>query len=181
MKGCKKLSKEEILMIKENLTQRDRCVFAIGIRAGFRIGEILSLRVCDVTDSENRIKQEIYLKKKATKGKLEGRVVPMHPEVVSELLNYIPKEKYGSIEPLFQLNKSTYWRSLKRACKLAGLPDDRISSHAARKTFAQSVYDITNGNIYKIQKAMGHKSINSTSQYIDVDMDEVWNAIKNSK
>lgn len=176
MKGCKKLSNEEIRLIKDNLDIRDRLIFLVGIRCGFRIGEILSLRVCDVIN-----KEEIYLKKSETKGKLEGRVVPMNQEVKDLIKEYTADKESSSIEMLFGVNKSTYHRNLKRACKRANLPSERISSHAARKTFAQTVYDITDGDIWKIQKAMGHKSINSTAQYIDVDMDKVWNAIKNLK
>ncbi len=173
MKGCKKLSEEEVGLIKENLDLRERLIFVIGVRCGFRIGEIISLRVCDVAD-----KEEIYLKKVHTKGKLEGRVVPLHQEVKALIKQYIGESQNSSIALLFDINKSTYHRNLKRACHRAGLSSDRISSHAARKTFAQTVYNITGGDIWKIQKAMGHKSINSTAQYIDVDMDKVWKAIK---
>ncbi len=181
MNGCRKLSEEEIQLLKQNLSTRDRCIFVIGIRTGFRIGEVLSLQVTDVINNDGSIKNEIYLKKKNTKGSLEGRVVPMHVDIMAELVIYLSGKQNIFIGTLFPVNKSTYHRSIKRACVDAGISAERISSHATRKTFAANMYKAVDGNIWKIQKALGHRSINSTAKYIDVDAEEVFNIIKNMK
>jgi len=50
-----------------------------------------------------------------------------------------------------------------------------------RKTFALKVYLALDENIHKLQRAMGHRNLSSTSAYIGVDDEEIGNAIKNVK
>jgi len=181
MKGCRKLTEEEIELIKANLSVRDRAIFVIGYRTGFRIQEIFSLLWKDIGE-------EISLKRKNAKGKIEGRIVPKHYEVEECLKEYIDSLReytrirvLNSAEPIFSINKSTYWRALKRACKKAGISGERVSSHATRKTFAAMVYEITDGNIWLMKKALGHKNINSTASYVDIDDTYMWKSIKERK
>ena len=50
-----------------------------------------------------------------------------------------------------------------------------------RKTFAKKFYKDCGKNIHLLQKALGHRDINSTTQYMDVDMEEIFRIITNMK
>jgi integrase len=52
MKGCRPLDDQEIALVSRSFggtyAARDRALFMLGIKTGFRIAELLSLRVGDV-------------------------------------------------------------------------------------------------------------------------------------
>lgn len=187
MNGARSFTETEIHQIKAVLNTRDRCLFVLGIRTGFRISELLSLNISDVFDG-SKVKDSIHLKKRNTKGKQAGRIVPMHPEsalVISAWVNEHPNLLPDS--PLFQsiggnrLGRIDAWNIIKKACTRALICVERVGTHSMRKTFATTMNEKFNGNIYKLKQAMGHASITSTEKYIAVDSEEIWNAIKGSK
>jgi excisionase family DNA binding protein len=42
----------------------------------------------------------------------------------------------------------------------------KIATHSMRKTFADRVYEKLGRDIFRTQKALGHRNINSTVQYL---------------
>jgi len=187
MKGCNPLSIDDIEALKKELSPRNRVIFVMGIRTGFRISELLSLDIKDVLNDDNSIKEDVRVKKSKMKGKKEGRVIPLHNEV-KELLKIYLQECPGKMdEALFRsrwntrLDRISFWESLKLACKRAGVPSERIATHSMRKTFATNMNTIFHGDIYMLKEAMGHSSIDSTAKYIQPNKDLIWNAIKNAK
>lgn len=187
MNGMRAFTDGEISKIKAVLNTRNRCWFVLGIRTGFRITEIFSLKISDVFDGKN-IKDSIHLKKRNTKGRVTGRVVPMHPEIELALIAWLDKHPNPLPDsPLFQstggsrLTKWDGWTIIKQALSSAGINDERLSTHSMRKHFIQTMYKKFNGDILKLQAATGHKSLSSLSAYVMVDEEEIWNAIKGSK
>ena len=189
MNGARALTEDECLRIKAVLAPRDRCLFVLGIRTGFRISELLSLNIRDVYDLQSfSVLNSVHLKKRNTKGKQAGRTVPMHPESVTAILAWLESHPNPLPDsPLFQsiggnrLTKWDGWFILKKALTRASIRGEQVSTHSMRKTFAERMNEQFKGNIYKLKEAMGHASITSTEKYIDVDSKEIWNAIKNSK
>lgn len=183
-KGCRRLSSSEIVAIKSVMNLRDRCLFTIGLRTGFRISEILSLNVEDVLNP-NGISSSVYLKKKNTKGKNSGASVVLHPEIVSSLKEYLSDGRM--IGPLFlsrggmRLDRQGFHNALKKALKACAIHNGRVASHSMRKCFAEEMCAALDNNPYKLQKAMRHKSLDSTAKYISVDDDEINWAILNAK
>jgi len=55
--------------------------------------------------------------------------------------------------------------ALERACQRAGITE-RYSTHSLRKTFAQTLYDLTSRDIVATQHALHHQSPSSTAHYI---------------
>jgi integrase len=53
MKGCRPLTDEEVALMQRSFggfyADRDKALFLLGVKPGFRISELLSLRVGDVT------------------------------------------------------------------------------------------------------------------------------------
>lgn len=183
MKGCRALTREEVEVVKDSFTTaRDRALFVMGIKTGLRISELLSLRVGDVLQHD-RVAEAVYIARRNIKKKIEGRVVPLHEEarvVLADLIEDLAGRGYASADlPLFQSNKGR--RSISRkhahrvlvaAFKMNEL-DGKVACHSMRKTFAANIYKRAAGDLVKTQKALGHKSINSTISYLACDEAEV--------
>ena len=178
MRGCRAYTTEEYAKLLETAYPRERCLIALGVRTGFRISELLSLNVEDVQGDA------VYLKKSNTKGKVEGRKVPIHPEAMHAVRLYIDDRRLG---PLFlnyqgtRLGRISAWEALRNTHTRASIREEGLATHSMRKTFAKNLYAALGGDLVKLQHAMGHKSIDSTSKYIGVNTDEIWNAIRNVK
>ena len=59
------------------------------------------------------------------------------------------------------------------ACGLTG----RLGTHTLRKTFAITMYERLDENIFKVQQALGHKWITSTQAYLPINAEEIKRAI----
>lgn len=195
MKGCNPIADEDLVRILNVLNVRDGCILVLGVRTGFRISEILSINIPDVY-RDGATLESIRLAKRNTKGKVEGRIMPMHSDVKTRIEALIATIKLDSIRlnrmhpngiPLFlsikgaRLGRGDFHRNLKLACIKAGVSTSRIASHSMRKTFAKKFYEYTGYDVLKLQKALGHSRLTDTSAYIQVDQEEIWNAIKNAK
>ena len=72
-----------------------------------------------------------------------------------------PSRKFGSA-----LSRSQAHRILERAFQQAGL-NGKLATHSLRKTFAQRIYDAS-GDIFLVKEMLGHKSVETTKQYLGV-------------
>lgn len=180
MKGCRALSNSEAILIEQTFTNiRDKCLFIFGISVGFRISELLSIRVKDVYDG-TKVNDRVFLARKATKGKREGRSAILNQrtkDVISEVIlsNSLGQEDYlfSSRKGAGPLGRRQGWTILKLAYARAGLEDKGLATHSLRKSFARAVYLASNKNLLLTQKSLGHASLNSTSQYISTLSEEV--------
>lgn len=165
--------------------ERNRMVFVLGVRTGFRISEILSLNVGDVVDDMSRIPGEIEVRRSNMKGKKTSRAVAVHDELANELRKYLlwmdSRRINHESRPLFpdlhgkRLNRKEYWRIIKKAAMAAGLPRRGISTHTMRKSFASWVHRkymklSAAGEevdaIFGTQEALGHVKVDSTIKYL---------------
>lgn len=161
-----------ILDIRDYLrarNERDHLLFVFGIYTGFRISDILDLRVRDV---KRFIEDEsVYIKEKKTKN---DREIDLHPALEKILKDYIKGKK--DYEYLFASRKKTpdgihknitrehAGRVLKEAANEFGLK--RINTHTMRKTFGYFLYKQTKGDIMQVKEALGQSDISSTKRYI---------------
>ncbi len=182
MRGCRPLTDNEVLkVIKFLKTPRDRAIFVLGIRSGFRISEILSLQVGDIFQY-NQVVERVRIRAMYMKGKENTRDVALHSDArthIEELVRSLPDGYNG---PLFRskqggaLGRKMAWVVLKEAFKAAKIKGN-VATHSLRKTFAKNVYEALDRNILKTQKALGHKSLDSTVSYLEVDQNEIDSAI----
>lgn len=191
MSGCKALSQNEIETVLNTFSGpyalRDKALFLLGLRSGFRIGELLSLVYGDVVQNGVMV-DHVLVKRCAMKQKIASRSVVLHPEAKAALTAWIGEFiKSGNITGatfLFQsrngenrpICRQHYFRILQRACRKAGV-SGRIGTHSMRKTFASRVYDKLGRNIFLVQKALGHRNIDSTVRYLSFRQEEVDAAI----
>jgi len=178
MKGCRALTDEEITQVYNVLnTNRDKCLFMIGISCGYRISEILSLKVKDVFKDDKALNRA-YLSKRNTKGKVEGRANIIGPKVQAAIELLVKEEKLTENMPLFvsrkggSIGRKQAWTILKNAFKTCGLTGP-LGTHALRKTMAKNVYEKSGKDIVATQKSLGHVNLSSTSNYVSATQDAV--------
>ena len=187
MRGCRPLTDEEVKLIATSFSGqfagRDRCLFTLGWNSGFRVSELLSLTVGDVMQY-GAIVDRVTVQRRSTKGKRESRTVVLNGRAQTALRRWLDEIVDASAEaPLFPSRKGDgaisrvqAHRVLKAAVEANEL-QGKIASHSMRKTFAEKVYDRLDGDLPRLQRALGHASINSTISYLSFKQEDVDDAI----
>lgn len=191
MKGCRPLSEEEVGATLAELQgvygSRDRAMFLLGVRSGFRISELLSLQLRDVAP-RGKIVDRVSVARRHMKKKMEGRTVLLHPQAREALGVWIEELRqagYMTSETwVFQsrkgrngaLSRVQAFRILQGAYERAGITGS-LGTHSMRKTFANRVYERLDKDLIKTQRALGHKNINSTVSYLSFRQEEIDEAI----
>jgi len=180
--GCRALSNEEIDILCSafggKYRLRDRAIFQIGIFTGFRISEILSLKICDVLRN-GEVRESVTVNKAWMKGRKESRTTPLHScarAAIRDWIDSLHGENQLAESPLFprqgtnmRLSPKTYWTILKSAASKAGVPTERIGTHSMRKSFASRMWHspFVNGDIAKMARLLGHRDPTNTLRYIE--------------
>jgi len=132
------------------------------LRTGARIDEALMVRPIDINIELNTITL-ITLKKKEKDAK---RVIPLHPDLKTDIMQYYLEYNINkkSEERLFNMTRQSVDLFFKKMQKDLGF---KIHAHKFRHTFA--VKSILSGvPINILQKWLSHSSIFITSIYTDV-------------
>jgi integrase len=191
MKGCRPLTEAEVTLVQQSFggvyAARDKALFLLGVKSGFRISELLSLRVGDVSQ-HGRLVDRVTVHRRHMKRKVEGRTVLLHPDAkaalaawlltLRQLPGYTPqafvfRSRKGQNRPISPVQA---WRILHDAVTANELTG-KLGTHAMRKTFANRVYQQLNHDLVKTQRALGHKHINSTVGYLSFAEEEIDAAI----
>jgi integrase len=191
MRGCRPLTEPEVDAVLAHMEgpggARDRALFLLGIRSGFRISEILSLRLCDVVQA-GQVVERVRVMRRHMKGKREGRTVLLHPAAraaLSTWLEELQSAGYMTADSfVFQsrrgpnqaIGRVQAWRILRRAFAWAGLTGN-LGTHSMRKTFANRIYERLDGDLVKTAQALAHRSISSTASYLTFRESEIDDAI----
>src|SRR5437016_4989147 len=92
MKGCRPLTEPEVEILQQSVggvyAARDRALFLLGVKSGFRISELLSLQLGDVWQ-HGRLVERVTVQRRHMKKKLEGRTVLLHPEAKAALATWL--------------------------------------------------------------------------------------------
>lgn len=195
MKGCRPLTDQEIKSVLDSIDNgtnppRDRALFLLGLRSGFRISELLSLRVSDVYQNGHFVDQ-ISVARKFMKKKREGRTIPLHSEAKDALVTLVRKleeeKAFGPDTFIFRsrqggnraMGRQGAWEMLKKVYAAAGITG-KTGTHSMRKTFAKRVHEKLGRDLIKTQKALGHAQVNSTVSYLSFNESEIDDAILKS-
>ncbi len=191
MKGCRPLQEFEVRRVAETfqgpMALRDRCLFLLGVKSGFRISEILSLRLGAIYQF-GRVVERVTVERRFMKRQLEGRTVLLHPEARRAVAAWVREmRRWGKItaespvffshrNPMRAISRISAYRLLKevfRKCKMPG----KLGTHCMRKTFAARVYENLGHDLFKTQRALGHQSVDSTVHYLSFRQEEIDAAI----
>jgi len=155
----------------KKLGTRNKLMIETVLFCGLRKSEVLSLRPCDITDSEVGSKMMTIHKSKRNKTR---SFFVLNPDVLEGLLkyidvngiqyeNYIFKGRYGG-----KMTTSQFYNIFKNAFELAGLPVGRkngsYTTHDLRGTFITAMLD-AGFNAEDIAEIVGHKDIKQTLEY----------------
>jgi len=193
MKGCRPLTNEEMELVAKTFggryAARDKALFVLGVSTGFRISELLSIRVRDVWQ-HGRFVDEVTVDRKYMKGENSSRTVELDPVAKAALSDWLPQLwELGYTEPdsfVFQSqrskkeNKAISYRAalfiIQQAFEMNELTGN-LATHTMRKTFARSFVDNYGPNIFALSDALGHADISTTQRYYQVDRKGVRRAI----
>jgi len=99
---------------------RDRALFLLGVKSGFRISELLSLQVGDVWRGA-QVAARVTVRRRHMKRQLEGRTVLLHPEARAALAAWLGELQAGGPCPpttyVFQSRKGRNRPISRCACK----------------------------------------------------------------
>ena len=183
MAGCRALSNAEIQLVTAQFTNpRDRALFILGIRSGFRISELLSLHVSDVF-ANGRVMDIARVERRNTKGGAASRTIPIHQEARKALLEICVGREPS--EPLFQsrngeskaISRFRAHKILKGAYSAAGLSGPGLACHTMRKSFAEKVYAALDYDLLATSAALSHRDIRNTVRYLEPSKDKIKAAI----
>jgi integrase len=189
MKGCRPLTVAEVARLRQSFggryARRDRALFLVGVKSGFRISELLSLQVGDVWRGQ-QVVERVTVRRRHMKRQTEGRTVLLHPEARAALTAWLgelqatgpcPPETYvfrsrkGPNRPISRRHALRVLREVYEANELTG----PLGTHTMRKTFANHVYRHLCARraagealdpFRMTSKALGHRSITSTDGYL---------------
>ena len=191
MLGCRPLSEAEVVAtlaaFSGRFAVRNKCLFTLGCKTGFRIAEILSIRVKDVVQNDG-IVDRILVSAKHMKGKERSRTVLLHPDVkiaisawITDLHRMRPPNPDCFLFPSqIGVNRSLSRSQVAKVLKDCFQPNGiggKLGTHCMRKTFANRVYELLDHDLPKTQRAMGHTNINSTIKYLSFREEDIDAAI----
>lgn len=164
---------KEILLALKKENKRNAIMFGLGVYCGFRISDILNLKVKDV-----RHKWNLKIKQQKTGKMIE---VPLNRElkkIIDEYTeemqdtDYLIKSRKGDNKAISETQAYRIMQEIAQEFKL-----NNIGCHSTRKTFAYWLYIDNKKDIGLVQKALGHQSSATTLSYIGMDKERVNTAI----
>ncbi|GAH24321.1 unnamed protein product [marine sediment metagenome] len=143
-------SENQIKQIRGNLYRqknpRDYLLFVFGINSGLRIGDILSLKLADIKNSQGNLKDYLDIKEQKT-GK--SRKVFFNKQIKEALNHYLKKTGIFDLDQyLFTNERSKKNKPISRVrayqlinewCREVGITD-KVGGHTLRKSFGYHLH-----------------------------------------
>lgn len=153
-------------------------LFLVQSTMGLRITQALSLRLGQIwSPLAGRVADRVYFEARTVKKRVSGQEFEIIHEIrpvlavrVGELL-----ERGFGPEAFFfaaggrgdrSISRVAAWREYKKvylACGLYG----KLATHTARKTCGRLAWELSGHDVMSAQRALRHKNLNSTAQYLD--------------
>ncbi len=161
---------------------RNRLIFSFGLFCGLRSIELCNLKVSDVIDTSNKVKEVINLKKEQVKGNKSNSVY-ISERLKKEILRYIAidtNKLTNRDDCLFKTQKRTQFTTggiqllIKTVSENANVFG--VTSHSLRRTF---ITGLSNKMISArvIQTLARHRSLAITQLYIETNEKQLLNAV----
>jgi len=172
------LPKETISQIINNIKNQQHKVMAmIQYNTGARASEIITIEKVSIRKEKYGEKERIRIQLKGKGNKPRyvymlmdfwKHIEPYHTNARRYLFIKEPVTYYGfwtRVETVYH----GYYDNLKEAAKECGY---NISTHDLRRSFANNVRQETR-DIFKIQQALGHTDINTTTKYLEEKKEDI--------
>ena len=166
---------EAIKKILRASSLRNELLFVLGINTGFRISDLLSLKVGDVLNKKG-VTDRIVLREQKTGKK---RYIALNKKTCRLIERYLESERSIAAlsEPLFlsqkggPISRQHAYEILNQATEAVGI-DERIGTHSLRKTFGYFAYK-SGVDLSMIQKLLNHSSQSETLRYIGITQEQL--------
>lgn len=156
--------------------QRDAAIVKLILYAGLRVGEIVELRMSDITLDERK-GSAIVREGKGTK----RRVIPLNAKARKALIEYLRFRPDVESDDLFlgQRNEGvqskTIQRAVQRFAKKAELKN--VTPHTLRHSFAKALID-AGVSLEKVATLLGHSNLNTTRIYTTPGEEDLDDAVR---
>lgn len=203
MRGCRPLTIAESRAVFEayagRYKLRNQCLHMLCITTGLRVSEALSLRVGDVI-KKGKVVRRVKVARASMKRKKAGRTVdlvaPARAAVERQLQWLLENGHLCRDQYLFRsqagdrpILAAEAWKVFNAAATRAGLDEDlgTLGTHSWRKTFADQankffIYQLRQGKainpMLETSRALAHKSVESTENYISFSYEVQESAMK---
>lgn len=155
---------------------RDAAIVRLILFAGLRVGEIVQLRLGDITLDER--KGNVVIREgKGTK----RREVPLNSKIRKALLDYLRVRQNLTNDDLFLgqrdegIQSKTVQRAVQRFAGEAGL--ENVTPHVLRHSFAKALID-SGVTLEKVATLLGHSNLNTTRIYTTPGERDLEEAVK---
>jgi len=168
---------------KQRKAIRNHCMALLMLDAGLRVGELVSLRLCDLYFNTVPVRS-IFIQPHMTKNKVEHSI-PVSPRLSETLASYLQSLALHTGHPIdfdvfaFTSAKGTLTtRQVERIINAAGWTalGHPVNPHLLRHTFASRLMRVTNSST--VQQILGHRYLSSTQVYCHPNEDDKRQAIE---
>lgn len=174
--------------IKGQRAERDHMILFLSFNTGLRVSEIVGLNVADV-----RGRDRLFVRPETTK-RARPRIIPLSKKLQSAIKNFIKLKltwREGIQDDAFLFRSKKGNRLSKRSlqdlfefwCKRAdltridkGKEKALYSVHSMRHSFAKRLLQ-RGYSLQHVQKLLGHSTLASTGVYVEVDFEELTEAV----
>ena len=175
----KALRLEEIWRIRTRLELEDRqkelTIFNLALDSKLRSCDLLRLKVRDIA-SGMRVLSRVMILQQKTRHEVHFE---LSPRTQQTLYHWIFNQQLEPQNYLFSSNRNQgehisytqYERMVKRWVSELGLDKTQYSTHSLRRTKASIIYAKTK-NLRAIQLLLGHTKLESTIQYLVVELED---------
>ena len=160
-----------VLKAAKDVRERDWLMILVGFWHGLRASEVVHLTRDNFADG--------YI----TVQRLKGSKKTTHPlvEHADPVLNEAkPLFEYALNTPgnqrLFPVTRQHFWRLFQRYAEGAGIPEHQRHPHCLKHTIAKQMID--GAGIANTRQYIGHESMSSTGEYLEVSDDEAARAMR---
>ncbi len=158
-------SKKRYKTVNRNYLMIEFC-----LQTGTRISELINTKIENIDFNIG----QILLDK--TKGG-DDRIVFIYRELLQELIKYRESRNSGLLFITLTgkaVNRGYLDEMLKRKGARAGIKKRKLHFHVLRHTFAKKFYEKSGYDILSLSKVLGHRSLNTTSIYLQgLNIDEI--------
>lgn len=142
----------------------------IQLNTGLRIGDVLNLKVRDITNGRIDIVEQ-------KTGKRQNRKI--NDEVVEIIKDYCKRKNISGNDNLFTFSIRWVQKFLQKVSKCTEV--ENFSTHSFRKTYAHIQYINNRYNIELVRRLLNHSSVVVTQKYLGVTDNEVNSASQEFK
>lgn len=151
-------------------SHRNYLLFIVGITTGYRVGDLVRLKVKDI---KNALSNGYF---KIEEGKTKKiRKVPIVSNLRKELKDYIKNKKDYEYIFYSQKGRSLSVKGvtdvLREVAEELKLRDINLSAHSLRKTFAYRVWLENGKDIFFVKELLGHSTVEYTKRYLGLDIE----------